>query len=73
MKNVDLIIIGAGSSGCVSANILSKNKNLQILILEAGPSDFHPMIKVPLGYGMTFYNKSVNWNFFFNNSKKLKQ
>ena len=71
MKNVDLIIIGAGSSGCVSANILSKNKNLRILILEAGPSDFHPMIKVPLGYGMTFYNKSINWNFFSTIQKNL--
>ena len=22
------------------------------------------MIKIPLGYGMTFYNKKINWNFY---------
>ena len=64
MKNFDIIIVGAGSSGCIAANRLAQNKKLKILILEAGPKNYHPMIKIPLGYGMTFYNKAINWNFY---------
>jgi len=64
MSEFDIIIVGAGSAGSIAANRLSQDKNLKILILEAGPKNFHPMIKIPLGYGMTFYNKSINWNFY---------
>ena len=64
MNEFDIIIVGAGSAGIIAANRLSQDQNLKILILEAGPKNFHPMIKIPLGYGMTFYNKSINWNFY---------
>ena len=64
MNEFDIIIVGAGSAGCIVADILSKDQNLKILILEAGPNIYHPMIKIPLGYGMTFYNKSINWKFY---------
>ncbi len=64
MNQFDIILFGAGSAGSIVANRLSKYQNLKILILEAGPQNYHPMIKIPLGYGMTFYNKSINWNFY---------
>ena len=64
MNNFDIIIIGAGSAGSILSSKLSEKKNLKILILEAGPKDYHPMIKIPLGYGMTFYDKKINWNFY---------
>ena len=71
MEEFDLVIIGAGSAGCVAANIFSKDRNLKILILEAGPTNLNPIIKIPLGYGMTFYNKSLNWNFFSTSQNKF--
>lgn len=64
MNVVDLIVIGAGSSGSIIASKLSEQSNLNILVLEAGPKDLNPIIKIPLGYGMTFYNKRINWNFY---------
>ena len=71
MKNFDIIIVGAGSAGCIIANRLSQNDKLKILILEAGPKNNHPMIKIPLGYGMTFYDKKINWNFYTTPQKGL--
>ena len=64
MNNYDIIVIGAGSAGSILASKLSEKQDLKILILESGPQDYHPMIKIPLGYGMTFYNKKINWNFY---------
>ena len=71
MNVVDLIVIGAGSSGSIIASKLSEQSNFNILVLEAGPNDLNPMIKIPLGYGMTFYNKRINWNFYSKPQKYL--
>jgi len=61
MDQFDYIIIGAGSAGCVLADRLSADGRNKILVLEAGGSDNRFWIKVPLGYGMTFFDRRVNW------------
>jgi choline dehydrogenase len=57
----DYVIVGAGSAGCVLANRLSADGKNSVLLLEAGPKDTNLWIHVPLGYGMLFKNKTVNW------------
>ena len=64
MNNIDIAIIGAGSAGSIIANKLLNETNFNIALIEAGPKDNNPIIDVPLGYGMTFYNKKINWNFY---------
>jgi choline dehydrogenase len=61
MDSFDYIIVGAGSAGCVLADRLSENGRFKVLVLEAGGSDNRFWIKVPLGYGMTFFDRRVNW------------
>jgi choline dehydrogenase len=57
----DYIIVGAGSAGCVLADRLSADGRHRVLLLEAGGSDMRFYVQMPLGYGKTFYDKSVNW------------
>lgn len=59
----DFIIVGAGSAGCVIANRLSESGRYSVLVLEAGGSDLKPYVQIPIGYGKTYYDASVNWKY----------
>jgi len=59
----DYVIVGAGSAGCVLANRLSADGRHTVLLLEAGPPDTYPWIRVPIGYAKTMFNPRVNWCF----------
>lgn len=61
MIHYDFIIVGAGSAGCVLANRLSASGRHQVLVLEAGGSDLHPWVQMPIGYGKAFYDRKLNW------------
>ncbi len=61
LSEFDYVIVGAGSAGCVLANRLSADGKHSVLLLEAGPKDSNLWIHVPLGYGMLFKEKTVNW------------
>jgi choline dehydrogenase len=59
----DYIIIGAGSAGCVLANRLSADPANRVLLLEAGPRDWHPFIHMPAGLAKLVGRKGVNWDY----------
>ena len=59
----DYIIIGAGSAGCVLANRLSEDQNTKVLLIEAGPRDWHPFIHMPAGLAKLVNRKGVNWDY----------
>ncbi|MFM7048597.1 MAG: GMC family oxidoreductase, partial [Polynucleobacter sp.] len=63
IRSFDYIIIGAGSAGCVLANRLSANPKHSVCLIEAGPPDYSPWIHLPIGYGKTMWDPSVNWKF----------
>src|SRR5438105_3003102 len=59
----DYVVVGAGSAGCVLADRLSED-GARVVLLEAGPSDWHPMIHVPAGALHLRANPLVNWNYY---------
>jgi choline dehydrogenase len=59
----DYIIVGAGSAGCVLANRLSADPEVRVLLLEAGPSDWHPFVHMPAGLAKLIGQKGVNWDY----------
>ncbi len=61
MTEFDYVIVGAGSAGCVLANRLSADPHRSVLLLEAGGDDRSWWLKLPIGYGHSFYNPAVNW------------
>jgi choline dehydrogenase len=57
----DFIVVGAGSAGCAVAARLSEDPTTRVLLLEAGGEDRNRWIHIPLGFGKTFADPSVNW------------
>jgi len=58
----DYIVVGAGSAGCVLANRLTED-GASVLLLEAGGSDRHPYVQVPIGVGKLRQHSLFDWNY----------
>jgi choline dehydrogenase len=46
----DYVIVGAGSAGCVLANRLTEDPATRVVLIEAGGSDWNPLIHIPVGF-----------------------
>jgi len=71
MTTYDYIIVGAGSAGCVLANRLSADPAVKVCLLEAGPADTSPFIRMPIGIIAMMMSKVMNWRYFTEPQKHL--
>ena len=60
-EEADYVVIGAGSSGCVAANMLAEGNN--VIVLEYGGSDAGPFINMPAALSYPMNMKLYDWGF----------
>ncbi|HTN48413.1 MAG TPA: GMC family oxidoreductase N-terminal domain-containing protein [Burkholderiaceae bacterium] len=58
---VDVVIVGAGTAGCLLANRLSADPACRVALLEAGGNDDYLWIRVPVGYLYCIGNPRTDW------------
>ncbi len=73
MTTYDYIIVGGGSAGCVLANRLSADPALSVCLLEAGPADSSPFIRMPIGILYLMVSKVLNWRYYTEPQQHLNQ
>ncbi len=59
----DVVVIGGGSGGSAVAGRLAELSDLKICVLEAGPRDSDPRIRVPLGVMSLMGHEKLDWRF----------
>jgi choline dehydrogenase len=63
-KSYDYIVVGGGTAGCVLAARLSAESDRRVLLLEAGGSDEHFLLRMPLGFLRALFRPEFSWGYF---------
>ncbi len=62
-QGFDYVIVGAGSAGCVLANRLSEDREVSVLLLEAGGRTTGIFKDMPIAFPRYVLRRDLNWNF----------
>lgn len=57
----DYVIVGSGAAGAILASRLTENPKITVCVLESGPSDWDPMLRIPAGYIKKVFDPKVSW------------
>jgi choline dehydrogenase len=60
-ETFDYIIVGGGTAGCVLANRLTQDPDVEVLLIEAGGKDNYHWIHIPVGYLYCINNPRTDW------------
>ena len=63
LRTYDYVIVGSGSAGAVVASRLSEDKDISVVLIEAGGRDRHPYQSMPLAFLKVAHHPHYNWGF----------
>jgi choline dehydrogenase len=63
-EEFDVVIVGAGSAGCVLADRLTEDGALTVLVLEAGGSDRSIFVQMPSALSIPMGMEKYDWRYF---------
>ena len=63
MPEIDYLIVGGGSAGCVLADRLSEDGKSRVLLLEAGGGADTWLVKLSFGFAMMLDNPRYDWRY----------
>lgn len=61
MDDVDYLILGGGTAGCILAARLSESGRHRVMLVEAGGAPRSPYIHIPAGFGHLLRSPRHNW------------
>ncbi|WP_394144475.1 GMC family oxidoreductase [Burkholderia multivorans] len=59
----DVVIVGAGSAGCLLAARLSADPATRVLLIEAGSAERHPWLRIPAGVSRIARLAGATWQY----------
>jgi choline dehydrogenase len=59
-EEFNFIIVGAGSAGCVLANLLNENARTRACLIEARPKDNSPLLHIPAALFTLMRHRTLN-------------
>ena len=63
-ETFDYVIVGAGSAGCVLADLLTQDGRNTVLLLENGGSDRSVFIQMPTALSIPMNMPKYDWRFY---------
>lgn len=61
VRDIDYIIVGGGTAGCILAARLTESGRHNVLLVETGGEPRSPFIRLPAGFGHLLRNRDYNW------------
>lgn len=62
-RGYDVVIVGAGSAGCILANRLSQDPSRRVLLLEAGREERSIYVRMPAGFPYASSDPRFSWGY----------